>query len=76
MLIKMSKRFHLSALDHKNSGNYKKMHIKLYFSIYANSLLNVPAFLGHPLGDSQAVHCIITVDGCPIVAGDLSCPYL
>jgi hypothetical protein len=36
---------------------------------YANSLLHVLALLGHPKGDSQVVHYITVVDGCPIVAG-------
>jgi hypothetical protein len=36
---------------------------------YANSLLHVSVLLGHPQGDSQVLHYIIAVDGCPIVAG-------
>jgi hypothetical protein len=38
---------------------------------YAASLLRVSALLGHPQGDSQVVHYITAVGGCPIVAGFL-----
>jgi hypothetical protein len=43
---------------------------------YANSLLCVSALLGHPEGDSEVVHSITAVDGCPIVAGYLSLSIL
>jgi hypothetical protein len=33
--------------------------------------LHVSALLGHPQGDSEVVHYITAVDGCPIVASHL-----
>jgi hypothetical protein len=65
--MKNSNRFYC-----KNNGNItNKMHIKFISLFYVNSLLHVSALLGHPQGDSQAVHYITAVDGCPIVAGFL-----
>jgi hypothetical protein len=46
-----------------------KCTLSLISLFYANSLLHVSALLGHPQGDSEAVHCITAVDGCPTVAG-------
>jgi hypothetical protein len=50
--------------------------LSLFLYFYANSLLHVSALLGHLQGDFQVVHYITAVDGCPIVAGYLSCSYL